>query len=58
MTTIEVANFIRSEPHLSATVQFDERGENPRIIVRSGYTHDKVWDKLAIREAKKLQGVK
>ena len=54
MQRIEVANFIRSEPLLAATVLFDEKGKKPRIIGRSGYIKDRVWDKLAIQAAKRL----
>ena len=54
MKIIEVANFSQAMPHLAATVLFDEKGKNPRVIVRNGYTHDKVWDKIAIQAAKKL----
>ena len=54
MQKIEVANFIRSEPLLAATVVFDERGKKPQIIGRSGYIADRVWDRLAIQAARKL----
>ena len=50
---IEVANFMRSEPHLRATVR--KTGDKYKVIKRDGYTTaGGIEDRQAITEAKKL----
>ncbi len=50
---IEVANFMTSQPHFMARVNIEPSGK-ARIVYRSGWTHDKAVDRLAISAAKRL----
>ena len=51
-TTIEVANFSQSMPHLAATVVVT--GNHARVTKRTGYASDAFFDREAIAAAKQL----
>jgi len=49
---IKVANFLHSMPNIWVEVSF--RGDDAKIISRSGYTREPIWDRQAIEAARKL----